>query len=113
MLCTHTTLSDRMICRAWSRVEKRDAELSKLHLVISYKNSEEERIGQREKRNKNNLNSFHAVSRRPCNIAAGSSNREGLGGGGGAVKEGIKGYTQTLADCYSHFRLLISPREQN
>lgn len=110
MLCTHTTLSDRMICRAWSRVEQRDAELSKLHLVISYKNSEEERIGQREKRNKNNLNSFHAVSRRPCNIAAGSSNTEGLGGG---VKQGIKGCTQTLADCYSHFRLLISPREQN
>lgn len=70
MLCTHTTLSDRMICRAWRRLEKRDAELSKQHLIISYKDSEEERIGQREKWNKNNLNSFHAVSRRPRNIAA-------------------------------------------
>lgn len=70
MLCTHTTLSDRMICRAWSRLQKGDAELSKKPLINSYENSGEERIGHREKWNKNNLNSFHAVCRRQYNIAA-------------------------------------------
>lgn len=69
MVCTHITLSDRMICRAWSRLEKRDAELSKQPLIKSYENSGEERTGHREKWNKTNLNSFHAVSRRQRNIA--------------------------------------------